>query len=292
MKYDITMVGHISRDIMIYKDDINRLTGGPVIYSSIAAARAGKKIQVITKASKDSEKELTIMRDMGITVIRIDSEKTTSIENIYYTPDKEKRKVTLLTQAEPFREEDITAAESDIFHLAGLFRGEIPDTLIKLLHKRGRIAIDAQGLLRCSENGHLVFRDWESKTEYLPLISFFKADAAEALILTGEENRERAALKLASWGAEETMITHNTEIIVLSRNKFYRAPFTPSNLSGRTGRGDTAFAAYLAWRMDHGEEESVRFAAALCSIKMESPGPFSGTISDVLARMDHDSLTP
>lgn len=289
MKYDITMVGHISRDIMIYKDEINRFTGGPVIYSSIAAARAGKKIQVITKASKDSEKELTVMRDMGITVIRIDSERTTSIENIYYTPDKEKRKVTLLTQAEPFREEDIPAAESDLFHLAGLFRGEIPDSLVKHLHKKGRIAIDAQGLLRCSDDGCLVFRDWESKTEYLPLISFFKADAAEALILTGEENRERAALKLASWGAEEIMITHNTEILVYSKRGFSRAPFTPANLSGRTGRGDTAFAAYLAWRLDHGEEESVRFAAALCSIKMESPGPFSGTLSDVMTRMDQDS---
>lgn len=43
MKYDITMIGHISRDIMIYKDEVTRFTGGPVIYSSIAAARAGKR---------------------------------------------------------------------------------------------------------------------------------------------------------------------------------------------------------------------------------------------------------
>ncbi|RLD34319.1 MAG: carbohydrate kinase, partial [Bacteroidetes bacterium] len=39
---DITMIGHISRDIMIYKEDEVRLTGGPVIYSSAAAARSGK----------------------------------------------------------------------------------------------------------------------------------------------------------------------------------------------------------------------------------------------------------
>jgi sugar/nucleoside kinase (ribokinase family) len=41
----------------------------------------------------------------------------------------------------------------------------------------------------------------------------------------------------------------------------------------------------MAWRLHHGVEESVKFAAALTSIKMERPGPFSGTIDDVLARM-------
>jgi len=31
--------------------------------------------------------------------------------------------------------------------------------------------------------------------------------------------------------------------------------------------------------------ESLKFAAALVSIKMETPGPFQGTLADVLARM-------
>jgi hypothetical protein len=31
--------------------------------------------------------------------------------------------------------------------------------------------------------------------------------------------------------------------------------------------------------------ESLKFAAALVSIKMETPGPFSGTMADVMARM-------
>jgi len=30
---------------------------------------------------------------------------------------------------------------------------------------------------------------------------------------------------------------------------------------GRTGRGDTAFAAYLSWRLAHDADESLRFAA-------------------------------
>ena len=285
---DITMIGHISRDIMIYKEDELRLTGGPVIYSSAAASRSGKKVQVITSASLDADKELDVMRKDGVDVIRLDSKATTSIENIYFTADKEKRKVTLLSQADPFTIETLPDTESIIYHLAGLFRGEIPDNFIPYLAEKGKVGIDAQGLLRCSEEGKLLFRDWESKKALLPLITYLKTDAAEAEILTGETDREKAAYILASWGAEEVMVTHNTEVIVLVDGKIYKAPFTPANLSGRTGRGDTTFAAYLAWRLDHDPEESVRYAAALCSIKMESPGPFAGTIEDLKIRMKND----
>ncbi len=285
---DITMIGHISRDIMIYKSDEVRLTGGPVIYSSAAASRSGKKIQVITSASLDADKELDGMRTNGVDVIRLDSTATTSIENIYFSADKEKRKVTLLSQADPFTIESLPETDSTIYHLAGLFRGEIPDNFIPYLAEKGKVGIDVQGLLRCSEEGKLLFKDWDSKKELLPKITYLKTDAAEAEILTGETDREKAAYILASWGAEEVMVTHNTEVIVLVDGKIYKAPFAPANLSGRTGRGDTTFAAYLAWRLDHDPEESVRYAAALCSIKMESPGPFSGTIENVKARMVKD----
>ncbi len=285
---DITMIGHISRDIMIYKKDEVRLTGGPVIYSSAAASRSGKKIQVITMASKDAERELDGMISNGVDVIRLDSKVTTCIENIYFSSDKEKRKVTLLSQADPFSIENMPKTDSTVYHLAGLFRGEISDEFIPYLNKKGKVGIDAQGLLRCSEDGNLLFKDWDSKKELLPLITYLKTDAAEAEILTGETDRKKAAYILASWGAKEVMVTHNTEVIVLVGGKIYKAPFTPSNLSGRTGRGDTTFAAYLAWRFDHDPEESVRYAAALCSIKMENPGPFSGTVEDVIARMEKD----
>jgi sugar/nucleoside kinase (ribokinase family) len=38
-------------------------------------------------------------------------------------------------------------------------------------------------------------------------------------------------------------------------------------------------------RLDHEPAEALKFAAALVSIKMETPGPFQGTLQDVLERM-------
>jgi sugar/nucleoside kinase (ribokinase family) len=65
----------------------------------------------------------------------------------------------------------------------------------------------------------------------------------------------------------------------------YYETFSNSNISGRTGRGDTTFSAYLSWRLNHDPKESLKFAAALVSIKMETPGPFKGTLEDVLKRL-------
>jgi len=48
--------------------------------------------------------------------------------------------------------------------------------------------------------------------------------------------------------------------------------------------------AYLARSIDHSVDESVRFAAAAASIKMETEGPFTGTLEDIIKRMEKDRL--
>jgi hypothetical protein len=42
----------------------------------------------------------------------------------------------------------------------------------------------------------------------------------------------------------------------------------------------------MACRLDHDPGESLKFAAALVSLKMEKAGPFDGTLADVLERMN------
>ena len=299
MGFDIIMMGHISKDIII--DELGneaRLFGGALLYSSIAAARAGAHVLAITKAAREDFVALdAAKREKGIELVALESPQSTSIRNIFLSSDHERRETVLISRAEPFSATDIPVGTSaKIIDLAGLFVGELPDSLIGELAARASIAVDAQGLLReAQSDGRMLFRDWKNKLRYMPSVSYFKADAAEAEILTGTNDREKAARMIASWGRRadgrepEVMVTHNTEVIVLVNGKIYRAPFTPSNLSGRTGRGDTTFASYLTWRLAHDPQESVRFAAALCSIKMEKPGPFSGTLDDVFARMERDA---
>jgi sugar/nucleoside kinase (ribokinase family) len=286
--YDIVMIGHVSRDIMVFGGREERLLGGAVVYSSAAAARSGARVLVVTKAAKDDLPLLEVMKHPNVDVSVIDSPRSTSIRNEYHSEDRERRTVTLLSAAEPFSADDVPDVEAGVLHIAGLFHGEIPVGILPALARRFPLAVDAQGLLRRSENGNLLFRDLENKADVLRLVTFLKTDAAEAEVLAGTPDREKAARILAGYGPAEVMVTHNTEVIVLRDGVFARAPFTPRNLSGRTGRGDTCFASYLYRRLSRGPGDAVRYAAALTSIKMESPGVFRGTAADAEARMEAD----
>ncbi|HOV39658.1 MAG TPA: PfkB family carbohydrate kinase [Spirochaetales bacterium] len=288
--YDIVMIGHVSKDIMIYGGKEEKLLGGAVVYSSAAAARSGAKVLVITKAAHRDLPLLEVMRHPNVELVVLPTEQTTSIQNEYFSEDRERRKVTLLAQADPFRLDELPPFQTPILQLAGLFYGEIPVSLIPPLADRYTLAVDAQGLLRRNTGGSLAFQDLENKEEILPHITYLKTDAAEAEVLTGSSDREKAARLLAGFGPKEVMVTHNTEVLLLRQGTFYRAPFTPRNLSGRTGRGDTCFASYLYWRLSHSPAEAVAYAAALTSIKMETPGVFTSTVEDVLLRMKEDSL--
>ena len=290
MNNDIVLIGHISRDIMIdYENKESKSIGGAVIYASAAIKATNLKFTVISKLPKSEASLKKELLDSPVNWIIKDSKEMTSIKNQYFSPDKERRKVKLLSKADSFTLEDLDNINSSIFYLAGLFVGEIGDSLIKPLSKRGKVALDAQGVLRESdENGDMNLVDWRNKIDLIPYLTYFKVDAAEAEILTGYSDSEKAIRQIGKWGAKEVMLTHNTQVMVLSDNKIYYSPYTNKNNSGRTGRGDTTFSSYLAWRTSHNIEESIKFASTLCSIKMEQPGVFSKTVEDVLKRIKEE----
>jgi len=118
-----------------------------------------------------------------------------------------------------------------------------------------------------------------------PLAYRVSADMQRARILTGSDDLEVAAKQFEAWGCPEVVITRADGVLARVGHRTYFEPFTNRSVVGRTGRGDTTFAGYMAWRLAHGPAESLKFAAALVSIKMESRGPFAGTLDDVLARM-------
>jgi len=283
--YDIVMMGHLSKDINVYEGVERQVTGGAVVYSSAAAVRSGARVLAVTKCSEADRPELAVITGCGAELLSFDSPRTTSIRNVYHTADQEKRTVTLISRAAPFTVDELPDVQTSIVHLAGLFVGELPDELITVAATKASVALDVQGVLRTEENGSLLFRDWASKAAHLPNITYLKTDAAEAKIMTGTDDRDRAAEILSDLGAREVMITHNAEVIVRAEGRVHRAPLNPRNLSGRTGRGDTCFAAYLARRLHDDIPESLRFAAALVSLKMETPGVFTGTVEDVRRRM-------
>lgn len=282
-RIDIMIIGQLSQDINTdYNGRKESVIGGAVLCSGFAAAASGARVAVLAKGNRQvADPVKAFEKKPEIAVFPVDSERCTSISNTYLTADRERRICRAISHIDAYKPEDIPDLPVSVYHIAGLMYGDIGEDVIAEAARRGRLAVDVQCLLRRDEGGEMLFRDWDKKREMLPLIDFLKTDAAEAETLTGLKDRYEAAKLLHRWGAKEVMITHHTEVIVYDGREFYRAPLKPRNLSGRTGRGDTTFAGYLAMRLHEDIAASVLYAAALVSLKMETPGPFMGTKEDV-----------
>jgi sugar/nucleoside kinase (ribokinase family) len=173
-------------------------------------------------------------------------------------------------------------------HLAGITDQEFDLDFIRGLKENGyRLSADMQSFVRQVDpvTRCISFRDVPNKTEIVGLLDMVKLDIVEAKVLTGTDDLEQAALVFEAWGCPEVLITKSEGVLARVNGKTYYEKFSNQSVVGRTGRGDTTFAAYLARRLNHDVAESLKFAAALVSLKMETPGPFGGTLADVLARM-------
>jgi sugar/nucleoside kinase (ribokinase family) len=112
-------------------------------------------------------------------------------------------------------------------------------------------------------------------------LGVLKTDAVEAELLTGEFDIKVAAQMMADMGPREIVLTHRDGLLVYADGQFHEAGFFPKKLVGRSGRGDTCVAAYVAKRLAASPAESTVWAAAVASLKMEAEGPFRREMSEV-----------
>ena len=288
--YESIIIGHVTMDHDTdYLGNETFAIGGAVIYSSASAYALGHKVAAVTKINPADSERLKYFTVPKEDLYCIESESSCTLENQYFTADKERRKCSWVSVGTPFTIADIPEGiDADIYHFAGLLYGDFSNEMIVEASKLGKVAVDVQALLRHPnmEDHTMYFEDWKEKKEILPYIDFLKTDAAEAEILTGLTDRYEAAKLLYSWGAKEVIITHNTEVIVYDGKDFCSVPIRARNLSGRTGRGDTTFAAYMTERLTHSIKDSLLYATATVSNKMEIPGPYKATRADVEKYID------
>lgn len=284
---DLVLVGAISKDENIYLDREERALGGAVTYGAFAAKRSGATVGIVTKAAEKDRHFLEMFSDEQIRVWVSPSQKTTAIRNVYHSKDKERRTCTCLAAADPFTEESLPDISTKIIHAAALIRGEIPLKTLVAMSRIAKVGLDIQGFLRvCREGARMVFEKSNEVAQALEYVTYLKTDAAEAEILSGKTDLSQAAEEMAAMGPQEVVISHNTGLVLFFEGKIYKAPLTPRKLDGRTGRGDTLFCSYLA-RRTKGDApfSALQFAAALVSLKLETPGPFRGSMEDVLEKL-------
>ncbi|MGC8787981.1 MAG: PfkB family carbohydrate kinase [Anaerolineae bacterium] len=273
---DVAVIGHFAKDKLVFGGNEEVASGGSVYYGAMALRRLGLRVAVITRLAKADFPRLDELKEAGILVFAQPAEQTSGIRNVYFSADMDRRLCTPLGFAGPFRLEDVPPLEAKIWLIGPLMAGEVDIPFVCAIAERGPVALDVQGFVRVREGNELVFRDWLEKEEGLAHVRFLKADDAEAQVLTGKADLREAAKALADYGPREIVLTHGKGVLVYADDAVYEAPFMPRELKGRTGRGDTCFAAYLARRLTSSPAEACHFAARVTSLKMEAPGPFRG----------------
>jgi sugar/nucleoside kinase (ribokinase family) len=282
---DVLMIGHFARDHLVVDGRTEVSSGGGVYYGSVALRHLGVRVAVATRLHPDEFPRLEELRQAGVEVFATPSPQTSGIENVYDSADMERRICTPLGFAGPFEPEDIPDLAARIYAVTPIIAGEVDLALLQALARQGPVALDVQGFVRVREGGSLVFRDWSDMEEGLACVSYLKVDLAEAELLTGQTDLDLSARALAAYGPKEIVLTQSSGVTVLAGDRSYTAPFYSRSLAGRTGRGDTCFATYLGYRLDHTPPEATRLAAAVTTLKQEVPGPWPGTLADAEREM-------
>ncbi len=265
----------------MFRGTVEHASGGGVYYGGMALRRLGYSVAVITKLHPDDFSNLEEFRREGVIVHATASAETTGIENIYVDEKMDHRICRPLGWAGPFSSDEIPALLARVTIITPLMAGEVPGEIVRLLAARGPVGLDVQGFARVREGDTLVTRDWPGKAADLAGVTYVKADDAEAEALIGTTDLREAARALAALGPQEVVLTYAAGVLVFAAGRFVESAFTPRRVLGRTGRGDTCFATYVATRLTAGPEEACRFAAAVASLKMEYPGPYRGDRTDV-----------
>jgi len=288
-KYDITFVGHMCYDEIIpFGGQPHIAPGSAVLCGAMVAPRVGKKVAAVVKMAPQDAPILQPLKDAGVDTYLIPGAETTYSRVLHYSANVDERKLTLVKSAGLISIAEVPALASTCVHLAGISDTEFDLALMRGLKSRGySLSADMQSFVRhvTPVTHDIEFRDVANKREIAAMMDKLKLDVVEAKILTGTDDLEQAGVMVESWGCPEVLITHAPGVLARVRGRTYYERFSNRNSSGRTGRGDTTFSAYLSWRLEHDAATALKFAAALVSIKMETPGPFTGTLADVERRL-------
>ena len=282
---DICCIGHITKDKIVTPNRTVYMAGGTSFYFSYAINQLPKDVtfSLVTAMDPTEKEPVEKMLKAGIDVSMNASRNTVFFENIYGENQNE-RKQRVLAKADPFTIQQLEHVDAKVFHLGSLLADDFPTEVVEYLSSKGRVSIDVQGYLREVRDEKVYPIDWKEKLKVLKHTYYLKVNETEMETITGLKDAHEAAKLIHAWGVTEVIITLGSEgSLVYVDDKFYEIPaYPPHEVVDATGCGDTYSAGYLYKRLQGATPtEAGKFAAAMCTIKLEHNGPVNRSIDDV-----------
>lgn len=291
---DICCIGHLTLDKIVTPRNTVYMPGGTSYYFSYGINQLPKTVsyQLVTKLGKAEMKIVDKMRKANIDVIAYQCNHTVFFEN-KYDIDQNNRTQRVLAKADPFTIEDLKNVDAKVYHLGALLADDFSPEIVEYLSTKGLISIDVQGYLRRVINQQVYPIDWKRKKEVLKYTDIIKVNEHEMDVITGTDNPEEAAKRLAQWGVKEVVVTLGSYgSLIYAKGRFYKIPaYMPNEVVDATGCGDTYSTGYLYSRMQGASyKEAGKFAAAMCTMKLEHSGPFDKSIEDIQETIRHNNV--
>ena len=282
---DICCIGHITMDKIVTPHRVVYMAGGTSFYFAYAINQLPNDVSfsLVTSMDPTETEPAEKMRQAGIDVTLNASRNTVFFENIYGENQNE-RKQRVLAKADPFTIEQLEHVDAKVYHLGSLLSDDFSNEVVEYLAKKGKVSIDVQGYLREVRDEKVYPIDWKDKLKVLKNTYYLKVNEIEMETITGLKDAHEAAKLLHSWGVTEVIITLGSEgSLIYVDDTFYEIPaYAPHEVVDATGCGDTYSAGYLYQRtLGATPTEAGKFAAAMCTIKLEHNGPFNRSIDDI-----------
>jgi sugar/nucleoside kinase (ribokinase family) len=280
MAFDLIVFGHLTKDTIVNADKETRnAMGGAATYTSLAAAKLGIVVGIVTKVGMDFEEEyLNYLKKANIDLLglKVEKEKTTAFENVY--EESGVRTQRLLSYIKPLKVADVPASyfDAECFHFGPVFH-EVPYDIIKLSHQKGILtSLDVQGYCRDQGSQHEVkLTSWKEAREILQHVDILKCDEKEAEQLAEIDNLKKAAKLILDLGPKIVLVTQGVKGSILCHKCGLEQihVYPTVRLVDPTGAGDAYVAGFIVEYLRTGDlKHSALFASCVASFVVEGFG--------------------
>lgn len=279
--FDLVTVGHFAIDTISSPKLIRERTalGGSATYVSLAAAKLGAKVSVISKCGKDFPNQyLDWLRSNQVDLSgmkQIAGGVTTKFALQYQR--EHKRRLHLKALAPAIKANDIpNTLQARAIHVAPI-ANEVSTSVVRKLGKLAPVlSLDPQGFIR-DFNAHGNVRLKRLKAgPILELIDIYKSSQDEMRRITGISNLRQAAKKIHDCGSKIVIATRGLHgSTLLFESVFFNVPACrPQVILDPTGAGDAYMGAFLAEYL-RGEDPywCACVGSAAASFVVEGVGP-------------------
>jgi len=252
-RLDLVTVGHFAIDTITTPRATvpKRALGGSPTYVSVAAAKMGAKVSVVSKVGGDFPDEyLEWLRvnDVGVSGLGKLRNAATTRFALDYDRSWE-RKLRLERQAPPILVKDVPQGlRSRAVHIAPI-ANEVSDDVVFRLRRVCRVlSLDPQGFVRSFDGrGNVSLKRWRA-VDVLSKVDVFKSAVKELRAMTGKSEVREAVKEVADCGVRVVVVTSGLKGSTLYfEDGFYDIPAWESRVVvDPTGAGDSFVGGFLA----------------------------------------------